>query len=60
MPYDLLSNISLTLIEKFVNSGINEESRSLGCYYILTALTLVSSGAAQALPWLYESVAINH
>ena len=60
IPYDLLSNISLTLIEKFVNNGINEESRSLGCYYILTALTLVSPGAAQALPWLYESVAINH
>ena len=60
IPYDILSNISLTLIEKFVNNGINEESRSLGCYYILTALTLVSPSAAQALPWLYDSVAINH
>ena len=37
-----------------------KKSRALGCYYILTALTLVSPSAAQALPWLYDSVAINH
>jgi hypothetical protein len=28
----------------------------LGAYYILSALTLVSMQAADALPWLYESV----
>ena len=60
LNYHMLNNISLTLIEKFVNSGINQEHRALGAYYILTAFTLVSPNAANALPWLYESVAINH
>ena len=39
-----------------INKGINNEYRSLGALYILTALTLVSSDAASALPWLYDSV----
>ena len=40
--YDVLANISLTLIEKMVYSGIDQDSRSLGALYVLTALTLVS------------------
>ena len=60
LNFDMLNNISLTLIEKFVNSGINTEDRALGAYYILTALTLVSQNAANALPWLYESVVTHH
>lgn len=42
-----------------VNSGINNDSKSLGCYYILSALTLVNSDAAESMPWLYESVSYN-
>ena len=38
--------------------GVNEESSKLGCFYVLSALTLVSEEAATALPWLYESVAL--
>jgi hypothetical protein len=47
----------LGVMEKFVNSGINSDSKSLGAYYVLAALTLVSDPAATALPWLYHSVA---
>ena len=54
--YDVLANISLTLIEKMVYSGIDQDSRSLGALYVLTALTLVSPNAADAMPWLYNSV----
>jgi len=46
----------LTILENFVNSGINNDSRRLGAYYVLGALTLVSEDAATCLPWLYEAV----
>ena len=42
-----------------VNKGINENSCSLGSYYVLCALTLVSQDAANSLPWLYEAVSYN-
>jgi hypothetical protein len=45
----------LEIMEKFVNSGINNDSKSLGAYFILGALTLVNSEAATALPWLFQS-----
>ena len=48
---------SISILERFVTSGINDESKSLGAIYVLSALTLVSLEAAQALPWLYQSVA---
>ena len=43
-------------MEKFVNSGTDNDSKSLGAYYILGALTLVNTDAANALPWLFQSV----
>lgn len=51
-----LKNNILQIMEKLVNSASNNESKTLGCYYILLALTTVSREAANALPWLYESV----
>ena len=48
----------LDVLEKLVNTGINTDSKSLGAYYVLSALTLVNETAADALPWLYQSVAI--
>jgi hypothetical protein len=51
-----LKTISLTIIEKLVRPGVNNEFKKIGCLYVLTALTLVSSEAAAALPWLYQSV----
>ncbi len=51
-----LKIIALTIIEKLVRLGINDEFKTLGSYYVLTALTLVSQEASTALPWLYQSV----
>ena len=48
----------LDVLEKLVNTGINHDSKSLGAYYVLSALTLVNENAAETLPWLYQSVAI--
>lgn len=53
-----LKNIILEILEKLVNSGINQDSKALGAYYVLAALTLVNETAASTLPWLFESV--NH
>jgi len=46
----------LDCLEKIVNSGVDKDSRSLGAYYVLAALTLVNEDAAYALPWLFQSV----
>ena len=46
----------LTSLEKLVRSGVDTSSRYLGATYLLSALTLVNSDAAMALPLLYESV----
>ena len=46
---------ALSIIENIVFSGGNIEFRRLGIIYILTALTMVSLDARDALPWLYES-----
>lgn len=46
----------VNIIEKIITNGINQSSRSLGCFYALASLTLVNNEVAQALPWLYESV----
>ena len=47
-------------MNNLVNTGINESSRSLGAYYILSALTLVNHDAAEAMPWLYQAVLHNN
>jgi len=47
---------SITIIDLMINKGINENSCLLGSYYVLCALTMVSSDAATTLPWLYEAV----
>ena len=46
----------LEVLEVMVYRGINRDSRYLGANYVLCALTLVSSAAAESLPWLYQSV----
>ena len=53
---DKIKLLLLEPLEKLVCSGINEGSSSLGAIYILSALTLVNKDAAEALPWLYQSV----
>lgn len=48
-------NSILDILYKLVTSGINTSSKTLGSYYVLGALTIVSPSAANSLPWLYES-----
>ena len=57
LPFSELQHTALRLMETMVRSGINQNSRYLGATFVLCALTLVNNGAAEALPWLYESVA---
>lgn len=45
----------LDILEKFVNSGTDIDSKTLGSYYVLGALTLVNENAANSLPWLFQS-----
>jgi len=47
----------LEVMEKMVNLGVDKDSRSLGAYYVLGALTLVNENAALSMPWLFQSVA---
>lgn len=51
-----IRKIIIQVLENFVNSGIDRDSKSLGAYYVLGALTLVNNSAANALPWLYQSL----
>ena len=50
----------LEVIEKFITTGINESSRSVGVYYVLSTFTICSRNAAQTMPWLYEAVMHNN
>jgi hypothetical protein len=36
----------LDVLEKFVNNGVDRDSKTLGAYYVLGALTLVNDSAA--------------
>jgi len=53
---DNVKKIVLNILEKLVNTGVDKDSRTLGAYYVLGALTLVSENAASSLPWLFQSV----
>jgi RNase P subunit RPR2 len=48
--------VILEVMEKMVNTGVDKDSKSLGAYYVLGALTLVNQDAADALPWLFQSL----
>lgn len=52
-----IKNYILSIFENFVYKGVNRDSQCLGCFYVLGALTLVSTTAANASPWLYQSFA---
>jgi hypothetical protein len=51
-----VKNVIIEVLEKLVNSGIDKDSKSLGAYYVLGALTMVNPDAATSLPWLFQSV----
>jgi hypothetical protein len=57
---DMIKHYGIQIVNTFVTSGVNRDSQSLGAYYVLSALTLVSQHAQAAMPWLYESVVYIH
>ena len=54
-----LQKISLNIMEKLCYSAHDNNNKNLGILYVLSALTLVSQDARNALPWLYASVYHN-
>jgi hypothetical protein len=54
--FNIVRKIVLEVLEKLVNSGVDKDSKSLGAYYVLGALTLVNQDAATSLPWLFQSL----
>jgi hypothetical protein len=44
------------VMDELLNRSLDPEYQTLGCYYILSAITLVNPAAAEAMPWLYLSV----
>lgn len=57
MEYPLIRSICVKIMEEMIYKCINDSSKSLGAYYVLACLTLVNKDAADAMPWLYQSVA---
>jgi len=57
LSLDDLKSACLIVFENMIYSGISNEIRQIGVMHSLTALTVVSSSARYALPWLYESMA---
>ncbi len=51
---------ALKVIRKFVDTGVDNKSKSLGIFYVLGALTMQSQEAAIALPWMYESFMVQN
>jgi len=51
-----IQNSVLQIMSNFTKSAHTSDNQSLGAFYVLAALTLVNSDAAEALPWLYQSV----
>jgi hypothetical protein len=54
-----LQKIILSIIKQLITLGTSQEYCNLGASYVLCALTLVCTPAAEALPWLYNSVYNN-
>ncbi len=48
--------LSISLMENMIYQSIDEEYSKIGAMHCLTALTVVSSNARLALPWLYDSI----
>ena len=56
-PRAIIREMALEIMEKLVRDGSNRDHKCLGTNYVLCALTMVNHDAAEALPWLYQSVA---
>jgi hypothetical protein len=54
---DDLKRACLIVIENMTYCGITPEIKQIGIMHAMTALTIVSRPAREALPWLYDSIA---
>ena len=59
MGIDVLIRFNVQIIENLIKSAIDVDNKTLGSFYVLTALTLVSEPARNAMPWLYEAGVYN-
>jgi len=50
-----VKNMILACLERFVNNGVDHDSKTLGAYYVLGVLTIVNNDAATSMPWLFQS-----
>jgi len=58
LDYSQVKVACIEIFENLVFTGTDDEYRRLGALHALTALTIVSSGARESLPWLYDSIAL--
>jgi len=56
LSVDDLKSACLIAFENMIYSGVSNEIRQIGVMHSLTALTIVSTSARYALPWLFESM----
>jgi len=56
LTHEQIRMACVTVFENFVYSGVTEEYKTLGAFYSMSALTIVSPDARRAMPWLYEAV----
>ena len=52
---DTLIKFNIQIIENLIRTSIDTDNKTLGALYVLSALTLVSYEARNAMPWLYEA-----
>jgi hypothetical protein len=51
-----IQKMCVEIFENLIFMGVDNDSRQLGAFHSLTALTVVSLEARTAMPWLYESI----
>lgn len=57
LSFKQVQKLALNIIEQLITNGLTRDFKVMGSYYVLSSLTLVNNEAAEALPWLYQSVA---
>jgi hypothetical protein len=55
---DNIQENCLRVFENMIFMGVDDEHRKLGAIHALSALTVVSMGARDTMPWLYESLLV--
>jgi hypothetical protein len=56
LSIETLVKYNVQIIENLIKSSVDIDNKMLGSFYVLSALTLVSQQARDAMPWLYDSV----